>query len=111
MTNSKEKKTMLDIKCLDVQIEGKQILNGVNLKVNSGEIHAIMGPNGSGKSTLTQAITGRSEYVVTSGNVIYNNKDISEMEPETRAREGIFAAFQYPVEIRGVNNAYFLRTA
>ncbi len=111
MTNSKEKKTMLDIKCLDVQIEGKQILNGVNLKVNSGEIHAIMGPNGSGKSTLTQAITGRSEYVVTSGNVIYNNKDISEMEPETRAREGIFAAFQYPVEIPGVNNAYFLRTA
>lgn len=102
---------MLEIKCLNVEIEGENILKGINLNVNKGEIHAIMGPNGSGKSTLTQAITGKSEYKVTSGEILYNGKNIIEMDPETRAREGIFAAFQYPVEIPGVNNAYFLRTA
>ncbi len=102
---------MLEIKCLNVEIEGKKILNGINLKIKRGEIHAIMGPNGSGKSTLTQAITGRSSYRVTRGDIIYKGKNIIEMEPEIRAREGIFAAFQYPVEIPGVNNAYFLRTA
>ncbi|MEN8152551.1 MAG: Fe-S cluster assembly ATPase SufC [Acidobacteriota bacterium] len=102
---------MLEIKCLNVEIEGKEILKGINLNVNKGEIHAIMGPNGSGKSTLTQAIAGKKEYKISSGDLIYKGKDLIEMEPEIRAREGIFAAFQYPIEIPGVNNTYFLRTA
>ncbi len=102
---------MLKIECLNVKIDGKEILKGINLEVKKGEIHAIMGPNGSGKSTLTQTIAGRKEYQITSGSIIYKGKDISGMEPEIRAREGIFAAFQYPIEIPGVNNAYFLRTA
>jgi len=102
---------MLEIKCLNVEIEGKKILKGIDLKVNKGEIHAIMGPNGSGKSTLTQAIAGKEEYKVISGDIIYKGKDLTEMDPEIRAREGIFIAFQYPIEIPGVNNTYFLRTA
>lgn len=102
---------MLEIKCLNVEIEGKEILKGINLKVNKGEIHAIMGPNGSGKSTLTQTIAGKEEYKISSGDLIYKGKDLTEMDPEIRAREGIFIAFQYPTEIPGVNNTYFLRTA
>ena len=102
---------MLKIDCLNVKIEKKEILKGISLEVNKGEIHAIMGPNGSGKSTLTQTIAGREEYRITSGSISYKGMDLSGMAPEIRAREGIFAAFQYPIEIPGVNNAYFLRTA
>ena len=102
---------MLNIECLNVEIDSKEILKGINLKVNKGEIHAIMGPNGSGKSTLTQTIAGKEEYRVKSGSISYKGKNLLEMAPEIRAREGIFAAFQYPIEIPGVNNAYFLRTA
>jgi len=102
---------MLTIDCLNVEIEDKRILNGISLDVKPGEIHAIMGPNGSGKSTLTQTIAGREDYRITSGSMTYKGMDLTEMAPEIRAREGIFAAFQYPIEIPGVNNAYFLRTA
>jgi Fe-S cluster assembly ATP-binding protein len=102
---------MLEVKDLFVSIEGKQILKGVNLKVNPGEIHAIMGPNGSGKSTLAQVLAGREEYEVTGGEVIYNGKNLLELSPEDRAREGVFLAFQYPVEIPGVSNTNLLRTA
>lgn len=102
---------MLEIKNLHTQIDGKPILKGIDLKINAGEVHAIMGPNGSGKSTLTQVIAGREEYEVTEGEVLYNGRNLLELEPEIRAREGIFVAFQYPVEIPGVNNSYFLRTA
>ncbi len=102
---------MLKIECLNVEIDNKEILKGINLEVNKGEIHAIMGPNGSGKSTLTQTIAGREEYSIRSGSILYKGMDLSKMAPEIRAREGIFAAFQYPIEIPGVNNTYFLRTA
>ncbi len=102
---------MLKIECLNVEIDNKEILKGINLEVNKGEIHAIMGPNGSGKSTLTQTIAGREEYKIRSGSISYKGMDLSKMAPEIRAREGIFAAFQYPIEIPGVNNTYFLRTA
>jgi len=102
---------MLKIECLSVEIDNKEILKGINLEVNKGEIHAIMGPNGSGKSTLTQTIAGREEYKIRSGSILYKGMDLSKMAPEIRAREGIFAAFQYPIEIPGVNNTYFLRTA
>ncbi len=102
---------MLDIKNLHAKIEGKEILKGINLKVNAGEIHAIMGPNGSGKSTLAQVLAGREEYEVTQGEVIYNGKNLLELSPEDRAREGIFLAFQYPVEIPGVSNTNLLKTA
>jgi len=102
---------MLEIKNLRVRIEDKEILKGINLSVKKGEVHAIMGPNGSGKSTLAQVIAGRDSYEVTEGQVIYLGKDLLEMTPEDRAREGIFLAFQYPVEIPGVSNMYFLRTA
>lgn len=102
---------MLEIKNLHASIEGKPILKGIDLTVNPGEVHAVMGPNGSGKSTLTQIIAGRSEYDITSGEVNYKGKNLLDLEPEIRAREGIFVAFQYPVEIPGVNNGYFLRTA
>ncbi len=102
---------MLEIKNLFVNIEGKQILKGINLKVNKGEVHAIMGPNGSGKSTLAQVLAGREEYQVTAGEVLYNGKNLLELSPEDRAREGIFLAFQYPVEIPGVSNTNLLRTA
>ncbi|GMV80706.1 MAG: ABC transporter ATP-binding protein [Planctomycetota bacterium] len=102
---------MLEIKNLHACVEGKEILKGLNLSIQAGEVHAIMGPNGSGKSTLAQVLCGREEYEVTAGTVTYAGKDLLEMDPEVRAREGIFLAFQYPVEIPGVGNTYFLRTA
>jgi len=102
---------MLEIKNLHVDVEGKEILKGINLKVNAGEVHSIMGPNGSGKSTLCQVLAGREMYEVTDGEVTYNGKNLLELAPEERACEGLFMAFQYPVEIPGVNSAYFLRTA
>jgi Fe-S cluster assembly ATP-binding protein len=102
---------MLEIKNLQVRGGGKEILRGINLTVNTGEVHAIMGPNGSGKSTLARAIAGHPEYEVTAGSITYDGKDLLEMAPEDRAREGVFMAFQYPVEIPGVNNAYFLKAA
>lgn len=102
---------MLEIKNLHASINGNKILNGINLKINAGEVHAIMGPNGSGKSTLAQVLAGREVYNVTEGKVIYKGKNLLEMSPEDRAREGIFLAFQYPVEIPGVSNTYFLKSA
>jgi Fe-S cluster assembly ATP-binding protein len=102
---------MLTIKNLQAKVGDKEILRGIDLQVNAGEVHAIMGPNGSGKSTLAQVLAGRELYVVTSGEVTFEGKDLLEMSPEERAREGIFLAFQYPVEIPGVSNTYFLRAA
>src|SRR5438046_3887701 len=102
---------MLEIKNLQVRVAGKEILRGINLTVTTGEVHAIMGPNGSGKSTLARAIAGHPEYEITAGSITYDGKDLLEMAPEDRAREGVFMAFQYPVEIPGVNNAYFLKAA
>jgi Fe-S cluster assembly ATP-binding protein len=102
---------MLDIKNLQVRAEDKDILKGIDLHVDAGEVHAIMGPNGSGKSTLARVLAGHPEYEVTAGEVLYNGRDLLEMDPEERAREGVFMAFQYPVEIPGVNNAYFLKAA
>ncbi|WP_209329250.1 Fe-S cluster assembly ATPase SufC [Lunatimonas salinarum] len=102
---------MLSIKNLHASIEGTPILRGINLEVNAGEVHAIMGPNGSGKSTLASVLAGREEYEVTEGEVIFRGKDLLELSPEDRAREGVFLAFQYPVEIPGVSSTNFLRTA
>ena len=102
---------MLTIRNLHAKVEDKEILRGVNLELNAGEVHAIMGPNGSGKSTLAGVLAGRDAYEVTEGEVLYNGKDLLELDPEERAREGIFLAFQYPVEIPGVSNTYFLRAA
>lgn len=102
---------MLKIKNLHVSVEGKQILKGLNLHVRLGEIHAIMGPNGSGKSTLAHVLSGRQGYEVTEGTVMFEGQDLLALKPEERAREGIFLAFQYPVEIPGVNNAYMLKAA
>lgn len=102
---------LLEIKNLHASINGNEILKGINLKVNAGEVHAIMGPNGSGKSTLAQVLAGREEYEVTQGEVIYNGKNLLELAPEDRAREGVFLAFQYPVEIPGVSNTNLLKTA
>jgi len=102
---------MLEIRNLHAKAGEKVILRGVNLKVGAGEVHAIMGPNGSGKSTLAQVIAGRDLYEVTEGEVLYEGRNLLELSPEERAREGIFLAFQYPVEIPGVSNLYFLRTA
>ena len=102
---------LLEIKDLHASIEGKEILKGINLSVNEGEIHAIMGPNGSGKSTLAQVLAGREEYKVTKGEVFFKGKNLLELAPEDRAREGIFLAFQYPVEIPGVSNTNMLKTA
>ena len=102
---------MLTIKNLQANVGDKEILRGIDLQVNAGEVHAIMGPNGSGKSTLAQVLAGRELYAVTGGAVTFEGKDLLEMSPEERAREGIFLAFQYPVEIPGVSNTYFLRAA
>ena len=102
---------MLEITGLHASVGGKEILRGVDLSVKAGEVHAIMGPNGSGKSTLAGILAGRAEYDVTSGTVRYQNENLLEMEPEDRARAGVFLAFQYPVEIAGVNNAYLLKAA
>ncbi len=102
---------MLEIKGLEAQIEDKQILKGLNLKVNAGEIHAIMGPNGAGKSTLASVLSGREDYEVTGGSAVFLGDDLLEMAPEERAWAGLFLAFQYPVEIPGVNNTTFLKTA
>src|ERR1700674_3249097 len=103
--------TMLEIHNLHVRVGGKPILQGIDLCVNAGEVHAIMGPNGSGKSTLARALSGHPDYQVTQGEVSYEGRDLLAMDPEERAREGVFMAFQYPVEIPGVNNAYFLKAA
>ena len=103
--------SLLEIKDLHARVGERQILNGINLSVNAGEVHAIMGPNGSGKSTLAQVLAGRDTYEVTEGQVLYEGRDLLEMEPEERAAAGIFMAFQYPVEIPGVSNMYFLKAA
>jgi len=102
---------MLEIKNLQAGIEDKPILKGIDLSVNAGEVHAIMGPNGSGKSTLASVLAGREGFDVTGGEVLYNGNDLLDLAPEERARDGVFLAFQYPVEIPGVNSAYFLRSA
>lgn len=102
---------LLEIKNLHANVEGTEILKGINLKVNVGEVHAIMGPNGSGKSTLASVLAGREEYEVTEGEVLYNGKNLLDISPEDRAREGVFLAFQYPVEIPGVSNTNLLKTA
>ena len=102
---------MLEVKNLHANISEREILKGIDLSVKAGEVHAIMGPNGSGKSTLANVLAGREEYEVTEGTVTYNGHDLLEMAPEERAREGVFLAFQYPVEIPGVNNAYLLKAA
>jgi len=102
---------MLDIKNLQVSAEKNPILKGIDLHVNAGEVHAIMGPNGSGKSTLARALSGHPEYEVTGGEALFEGRDLLAMDPDERAREGVFMAFQYPVEIAGVNNAYFLKAA
>ena len=103
--------SLLEIKNLHAQAEEKEILKGIDLTVNPGEVHAIMGPNGSGKTTLAQVLAGREEYKVTEGEILYRGQDLLAMAPEERAREGLFMAFQYPVEIPGVSNVYFLKAA
>ncbi|MEO8484446.1 MAG: Fe-S cluster assembly ATPase SufC [Acidobacteriota bacterium] len=102
---------LLEIKDLRVRAENKDILKGLNLAVNAGEVHAIMGPNGSGKSTLARALSGHPGYEVTGGSITFDGKDLLELQPEERACEGVFMAFQYPVEIAGINNTYFLKAA
>src|SRR5438046_685332 len=102
---------ILEIRNLHAGVENKEILKGVNLVLRAGETHAVMGPNGSGKSTLAQTLAGREGYEVTQGEVLYKGRDFLDMDPEERAREGVFLAFQYPVEIPGVSNSYFLRAA
>src|SRR5262249_15061893 len=103
--------TMLTIFNLHAKVDDNEILKGVNLKLKAGEVHAIMGPNGSGKSTLAGVLAGRDAFEVTEGEVLYDGKNLLEMDPEERAREGVFLAFQYPVEIPGVSNTYFLKAA
>jgi Fe-S cluster assembly ATP-binding protein len=105
------KQPILEIKGLHAKVDEKQILKGIDLTINAGEVHAIMGPNGSGKSTLAAILAGRDGYDVTAGQIIYEGKDLLDMDPEERAREGVFLAFQYPVEIPGVNSTYFLKSA
>src|SRR5437773_3676113 len=102
---------ILEIKELNAGVEDKLILKGINLAIDPGEVHAIMGPNGSGKSTLAAVLAGREGYEVTAGQVLYQGRDLLELDPEERAREGLFLAFQYPIEIPGVNSAYFLKAA
>ncbi len=102
---------MITIKNLHANIDGKQILKGINLEIKAGEVHAIMGPNGSGKSTLSSVLAGREDYEVTEGEVWFNGKNLLELPAEDRAREGVFLAFQYPIEIPGVSNINFLKTA
>jgi Fe-S cluster assembly ATP-binding protein len=102
---------MLEIKNLHASVEGNEILKGIDLTIKAGEVHAIMGPNGSGKSTLARVLAGQEAYEVTEGQVIFQGQDLLEMDPEDRAREGVFMAFQYPVEIPGVSNTYFLKAA
>jgi Fe-S cluster assembly ATP-binding protein len=102
---------MLTVTNLHAKVEDAEILRGIDLTVKAGEVHAIMGPNGSGKSTLAQVLAGRDSYEVTEGEVLFDGKDLLEMDPEDRAREGLFLAFQYPVEIPGVTNVYFLKAA
>ena len=102
---------MLEIEDLNAAVDGKPILRGINLEVGAGEVHVIMGPNGSGKSTLANVLAGRNNYKVTAGKVLYRNMELLEMEPEIRAREGLFLAFQYPVEIPGVSNLYLMKSA
>src|SRR5215213_9448306 len=102
---------MLEIKNLHASVEGNEILRGIDLVIGNGEVHAIMGPNGSGKSTLARVLAGEESYEVTAGEVLFDGKDLLEMDPEDRAREGVFMAFQYPVEIPGVSNTYFLKAA
>ena len=108
---TKKEIRMLSIKNLHASIDGKEILRGINLEVKAGEIHAIMGPNGSGKSTLSAVLAGKEDYEITEGSVTFNGKDLLELSPDDRAREGVFLAFQYPVEIPGVSNINFLKTA
>jgi len=102
---------MLEIKNLHVNVDNKEILRGINLTVRAGEVHAIMGPNGSGKSTLAHVLTGRPGYQITAGELLYEGRDLLQMSPEERAREGIFLAFQYPIEIPGVSTTYFKGSA
>ncbi len=102
---------MLEIKDLHVSVEGQEILKGINLTVRAGEVHAMMGPNGSGKSTLANVIAGRQDYEITAGELLFQGRNLLPLDPEDRAREGLFLAFQYPVEIPGVNNLYFLKAA
>src|SRR3954466_16172930 len=105
------KQPILEIKNLSAGVENKKILNGVSLTIYPGEVHAVMGPNGSGKSTLAAVLAGRDGYDISGGEVIYNGHDLLDLDPEERAREGLFLAFQYPVEIPGVNSKYFLNAA
>src|SRR5436305_14951880 len=102
---------MLEIRNLHASVDGNEILKGINLRINKGEVHAIMGPNGSGKSTLAKVLAGHPAYEVTAGEVIYNGKNLLELSPDERARAGVFMAFQYPVEVPGVSNAQLLRLA
>jgi Fe-S cluster assembly ATP-binding protein len=107
----KKEKALLEVKGLRVAVTGTEILKGVDLTIRDGEVHAIMGPNGSGKSTLAQVLAGHPAYTVLGGTVTYDGKDLLDLNPEERAREGVFLAFQYPVEVRGITNSYFLRAA
>src|SRR3977135_3492784 len=107
--NFEEQSYVLEIRNLHASVDGNEILNGINLTVKKGEIHAIMGPNGSGKSTLAKVLAGHPSYEVTKGEVLYEGRNLLEMPPDERAREGIFMAFQYPIEVPGVSNAQFLR--
>ena len=106
-----KKSALLEVQGLRVAVAGNEILKGIDLTIRDGEVHAIMGPNGSGKSTLAQVLAGHPAYEVRSGSATYDGKDLLDMDPEERAREGVFLAFQYPVEIRGITNSYFLRAA
>src|SRR5262249_29474161 len=108
---SESKMSLLEVKNLDVEVDGKKILEGFNLTVNAGEVHAIMGPNGSGKSTLSYVLAGKDDYEVTAGSIRYGGEDLLSLEPDERAAKGLFLAFQYPLEIPGVSTMVFLRTA